>query len=239
MENFFQLIKKWFLLLLLLVLFFAFFYFHLYKYLTLQTIKIYEVDAKMWTATHYKSAVCLYLLVFISLIACAIPCATLLTLIGGFLFGMMALLYATIATTLGGTILFLAIRTAIGARIAAKSTGWIKAMEHGFQRNAFHYLLMLRLVPIFPCWISNVSAGVLNVPIKTFVLATMIGIFPATFIYVMAGRSLDKLLIEQSPSLHALLTPSIFFPLLGLALLSLFPIFYKSVKKRISKEATD
>lgn len=233
MSKIFQFIKKWGLPSLLLLLFCAFFYLHLYDYLSLHTVKLYELDAVVWTQTHYTAAVCLYLLVYVALIACAIPCATLLTLIGGFLFGTIALLYAIVGTTMGGTILFLAVRTAIGKHIAMKSTGWIKSMEHGFQRNAFNYLLMLRLVPVLPCWISNVSAGALNVPIKTFVVATMIGIFPATLIYVLAGRSLDKLLMEQTPSVNTLLSPSIFFPLLGLALLSVFPIVYKSVKKRI------
>jgi uncharacterized membrane protein YdjX (TVP38/TMEM64 family) len=233
MNNFFLSIKKWFLLCVLLLTLFAFLYFHLYQYLTFDTIKKYQSGAQEWTALHYYSAVCLYILIYVSLIACTIPCATLLTLVGGFLFGAIAVIYAVFATTLGGVILFLAVRTAVGARIAEKSTGWIKTMEAGFQQNAFHYLLMLRLVPVFPCWISNVAAGALNVPLKTFIAATVIGIFPATFIYVMAGRGLDAFFTtEHTPNLSLVFTPAIFFPLLGLAILSLFPVFYKRAKKQ-------
>lgn len=233
MKKFFIILKKWLLLSLLLLICFTFFYFHLYDYLTLTTINTYQVDAQQWTAHHYQDAVFLYLVVYILTIACAIPCATLLTLLGGFLFGSIAFLYAILGTTLGGTILFLAVRTAVGARIAKKSTGWIKNMEAGFQRNAFNYLLMLRLVPVFPCWVSNISAGVLNVPLKTFVGATVLGIIPATFIYVMVGRGLDKFLItKQSLHLSSFLTADILFPLIGLTILSLFPVFYKSIRKR-------
>ena len=233
MNNFFHSVKKWCLLGVLVLLLFVFFYFHLYQYLTFDTVKKYHASAQTWTMAHYKSAVCLYVLTFVALIACAIPCATLFTLIGGFLFGVIALIYAVFATTLGGVILFLAVRTAVGARIAANSTGWIKTMEAGFQKNAFNYLLMLRLVPIFPCWISNVSAGALNVPLKTFISATVLGILPSTFIYIMAGRGLGKFFTaKQTPNLSLILTPSIFFPLLGLAILSLFPVFYKCAKKR-------
>jgi uncharacterized membrane protein YdjX (TVP38/TMEM64 family) len=82
------------------------------------------------------------------------------------------------------------------------------------------------------CWVSNISAGALNIPIRTFLLATIIGITPATLIYVLAGRSLDKI-IAAAPTqgLAILATPAILFPLIGIVLLSLAPIFYKAIKK--------
>lgn len=232
MHTFFSSLKKWSLLGLLASFLFIFFYFDWYQYLTFNTLKIYQFSAQLWTIDHYKLAASLYMLIYICMIACGIPCATLLTLVGGFLFGSIAFIYAILSTTLGGIILFLAVRTALGIHIAKKSTGWIKKMEAGFQRNAFNYLLMLRLVPVLPCWISNVTAGVLNVPLKTFIFATVIGIAPSTFICAMVGRGLDKILTaEKTPNLNIILTPSIFFPLLGLAFLSLFPVIYKSIKK--------
>ncbi|SRR5579883_106183 len=233
MSTFFIHLKKSFLLGLLVVLLCIFFYFHLYRYLHLDTIKTYHAAAKQWTLTHYKAAVGLYLFIFIILIACGIPCATLLSLAGGFLFGNIAVMYAVLGTTLGGVTLFLAVRTALGAHIASSSVKWIKNAEQGFQKNAFSYILMLRLIPVFPCWVSNVSAGMLNVPLPTFICATAIGIFPATLIYTLMGRSLDKLLTAESPlSLNTLLTPSMIFSLCSLAVLGLFPVFYKYVKKR-------
>lgn len=225
-------LKKWVLLGILIMTFGVICYFDLYKFLTFSTFKTYHAVIQQWTHTHYLEAVLLYISIFTLLIACAIPCATILTLLAGFLFGIVGLLYAIISPTLGGVILFLAIRTALGAKIAQKTPGWLKIMERGFHKNAFHYLLMLRLFPILPCWVSNVSAGMLNVPLKTFVGATLIGITPAAFIYVMAGRSLDKLFAGSStPTLNQILTPSVFLPLFGLAILSLFPVFYKRIKK--------
>jgi uncharacterized membrane protein YdjX (TVP38/TMEM64 family) len=209
-----------------------FFYFHLYDYLTLTTLKHYQSAAQEWTNLHYNLAVGLYVTVFVLLIACAIPCATFMTLLGGFLFSSIAILYAEFSITFGGMLLFLAVRTAIGSRIAAKKTGWIKIIEAGFRDNAFNYLVTLRLVPIFPCWISNIAAGMLNVPLKTFIIATALGILPSTVIYALAGRGLDKIITdEKTPLLNLIFTPSVLFPLLGLALLSLAPVIYKFVKK--------
>lgn len=232
MNNFFNLIKKWLLLGLLATLLLSFFYFGFDQYLTFHTLKKYQTITQEWTLAHYTLAIGLYILIYIVLIACAIPCSTLFTLLGGFLFGSIAIIYAIFSLTLGGIVLFFAVRTAIGIRIATKSSGWIKNLEKGFQQNAFHYLLILRLMPVFPCWVSNIAAGALNVPLKTFVFATILGVLPATFIYVMIGRGLDTLFLgDQLPNINALLTPVIFFPIMGLVILSILPLFYKAMRK--------
>lgn len=232
MWEIYKIIHRWLLLGILFTLFIVFFYFHLYDYLTFSALKSYKHTIELWTNDHYLAAVVLYLLIFILTIACTIPSATFLTLVGGFLFGGIAFVYAMLGTTLGGLTLFLAIRTSIGERIAARKSGLLKYMEGGFQRNAFYYLLSLRLMPICPCWISNIAAGALNVPIRTFVVATVLGIAPATLIYVMVGRGLDQFFASDTmPNLNILFTPSIFLPLIALAILSIVPVLYKKFKK--------
>src|SRR5690606_20617573 len=119
-------IRNYSILGLLLLACISFFYFRLYDYLTINTIKNYQAAAQAWTNSHYFLAVSLYILIYAILIACAIPCATFFTLLGGYLFGSIAIIYAVFSTTFGGMILFLTIRTSIGCHIAAKSTGWIK-----------------------------------------------------------------------------------------------------------------
>lgn len=233
MKHFFTHAKKYWLLVILLLACLSFFYFQLYRYLSIDSLIHYRAVIKDWSDKHYLTAILLYNLSFILLIACGIPCATVFTLLGGFLFGVIAVVYAVFSTTAGGFILFLTVRTAFGEQLAASSIRWIQKLEQGFKENAFNYLLSLRLVPIFPCWLSNISAGILNVPITTFLAATIIGIFPSTLIYALAGRSFDKILAEHNrPILNIMMTPSILLPLLGLAILSLLPIIYKSVKKR-------
>lgn len=224
--------KRWSLLWLLCLLSIAFFYFHLYDYLTFSAIKTYQAKIIAWTNSHYLAATGLFLLIYTVMISCAIPGGTIMTLLGGFLFGIYAYFYVVFGSVVGGLVLFFAVRSAIGARIAAQRSNWIKKLEKGFQKNAFHYLLMLRLVPVFPCWLSNISAGALNVPVRTFVLATIIGVTPATLIYVLVGRGLDKIIAaEPATGMRIFLAPSILLPLIGLALLTLIPVIYKSVRK--------
>lgn len=232
MNQFLILCRKWWLLCLLILLCFSFYFFHLGEYISFESIKTSQAIIKSWTDTHYFAAVGLFILIFTLLIAATIPGATFLTLVSGFLFGPIGVLYSIAGTTLGGLVLFYAVRLSIGAHIALKSKGWLKVFEAGFNKNAFQYILMLRLFPIFPCWISNIASGALNVPVKTFVIATIIGVTPASVIYVMAGRGLGKILASnQTFSLSSLLTPSLLIPLVALAILSIIPVFYKGLKK--------
>ena len=197
MNNYFIILKKWSLLFILAFLLFLFFFLDLNRYLSFNTFEQYQLSLQTWTTLHYNIAVGFYIIIFIGAVACAIPAGLVLTFIGGFLFGMIAIIYSLLGTTVGGLILFFAVRTSLGAHIKVKSQGWIKKLEHGFQRNAFSYLLMLRLIPIFPCWISNIAAGALNVPLKTFINASILGVLPATFILVAMGNHLDHFLLKH------------------------------------------
>jgi len=206
------------------------------QYLNIETVIAHHDKLQQWTILNRYKAVWIYSLVFTLLIACGVPCASLLTLLGGSLFGPIAVLYAEIATTIGGLILFLITKNTLGCYFATLHQEWIKKLEAGFKKNAFNYLLMLRLMPILPCWVSNISAGVFNVPSKTFLLATLIGIFPATCIYGLAGNSLQIIGNHYATiSLTELIfTPIIFFPLLALAVLSITPILYKTIQKKLN-----
>jgi uncharacterized membrane protein YdjX (TVP38/TMEM64 family) len=230
MKFYLELFKKYFALGVIALVAFLFFYTHLYEYLSLHAIRDYHLLAKIWTHDHYRIAILIYILSFTILIACGIPCATIFSLIGGFLFGGIAVFYALFSMTVGGLGLFLAVRSAVGNRLTIKSKGWLKRMESGFKKDAFNYLLTMRLIAIFPCWISNIAAGFFNISIGTFLSATIIGLIPSTYIYVMAGRSLDRLSTAQSSFNAIILTPSIFLPLIGLAILSLLPVIYRRIR---------
>ena len=99
-------------------------------------------------------------------------------------------------------------------------------IEAGFQKNAFSYLLALRLIPAVPFWVVNIVPALLGMRLNQYVLATFIGITPGTLIYVWVARSFDSLLSHgQSPDLSVLSEPEIIVPLFALGLLSLIPAF--------------
>ena len=166
--------------------------------------------------------------------ALSLPGGAILSIAGGFLFGsIFGTAWIVIGATLGAVGIFLAARTALGDALKAKAGPWLKKMEAGFQDNAFSYLLVLRLVPIFPFFVVNLVPAFLGVGLRTFSIATVLGIIPGAFVFASVGAGLGSV-FEQgetfSPS--AALTPEVITALVGLAILALVPVGYEKLKAR-------
>lgn len=222
-------IQRWTLLLVLMSLFIAFFYLDLHHHFNFASFNAHRQMLWHWTNKHYLLAVVIYISTYFLVVAASIPVATILTIAGGFLFGMcLGTLYTVIAATLGATVLFIAVKLAFKASLERISALWIKKMRNGFKKNAFSYLLMLRLIPLFPFWLVNVVPALLNVSLMIFMSATFIGIIPGAFIYAAIGHGLDELLAaNQAPNLNVLTEPHIFLALLGLGILVILPAIYQ------------
>ena len=168
-----------------------------------------------------------FILVYAGLVAVSFPGAALLTLTSGFLFGpWLGTVYAVIAATLGATVVFLAARFGL-AGLAERAGPWAQRIGAGFRRNGFNYLLVLRLIPLFPFWLVNLVAATVGLSLSVFVLATFIGIIPVTFILANLGNGLGAIIAEgRPPDLAILFSPGVLLPLLGLAVMALLPVAY-------------
>lgn len=166
--------------------------------------------------------------------ALSLPIATLLTLIGGFLFGAIAgTAYVVGGATLGAALLFLAARSAVGTGLRDRAGPWLGRLEDGFRQNAFSYLLFLRLIPAFPFFVVNLVPALLGMRLGPYLAATLIGILPASAIYVYAGVGLGSVLDRgEAFSLSGILTPEMTAALVGLALLSLLPVLVGKLRRR-------
>jgi uncharacterized membrane protein YdjX (TVP38/TMEM64 family) len=144
-------------------------------------------------------AIGLYMIVYASVVAMALPFGAMLTILGGFLFGpITAGLIVIFAATTGATALFLAARTALGDLLTGGSGRLIGKMRKGFQDNALSYMLFLRLVPAFPFALVNIAPAILGVHLRTYLIGTFLGIIPGTFAYAWVGGSLDSILVKAS-----------------------------------------
>ena len=109
-------------------------------------------------------------------------------------------------------------------------------MEAGFRENALSYLLVLRLVPLFPFFIVNIVPAFLGVPLRTYTIGTLIGIMPGTFVFASVGAGLGSVFDRaESFSPASVLTPEIMVALIGLAALSALPIAYKAIRSRTNR----
>ena len=212
----------------------AFFAFDLHSYLSFETLKANREALLDFVDQHRGLAILLYGAGYAVAVAFSFPGASILTLAGGFLFGLTTGTLATVVgATIGATGVFLAARLAFGDLLRKKAGSAILKMEAGFQENAFHYLLVLRLVPVFPFWIVNLAPALLKVPLRTYITATFLGIVPGTFVYVSIGNGLGAIFDRgETPDLGIIFEPAILIPITGLALLALLPIAIKKIRAR-------
>ena len=203
-----------------------------HEYLSFEQLQTHRLELNAWVAEQPIISALAYIFMYIIVVALSLPGGTVMTLAGGFLFGALwGGLYTVVGATLGATIIFLIAKTSLGDALLAKAGKSIQSMKTGFQKNALNYMFVLRLVPLFPFFIVNLAPAFLGVPLRTYIIATFFGIMPATFVFALAGSGLGKV-FEQGEhfSIAGILTPEMMGALLGLALLSLIPVFYKKLK---------
>ena len=201
----------------------AFFYFDLGHYLSLDSLKANRDALLAFTEQNYVTAVATFVTSYCLIVAFSLPGAVFFTLAGGFLFGsVVGTLYVNLAATSGATLAFLAGRYLLRDWVEAKFGNRLGPLQEGFARNAFNYLMTLRLIPIFPFFIVNLLCGLTRVSLGTYVLATAVGIIPGSFVYAYAGRQLGTI-----NSLKEIASPNVLLAFTLLGLLALVPIVYQ------------
>ena len=206
----------------------AFFYFDLAQYLSLQNLQGNRDRLLAYAEDHYVTAVLLFIGVYGVQTALSLPGAAALTLVGGFLFGsVVGTLYVNVAATAGATLAFLAARYLLQDWVERKFGDRLGPIQQGFARNAFSYLMTLRLIPAFPFFLVNLVSGLTRINVGTYIAATAIGILPGSFVYAYAGRQLGTI-----NSLGEIASPPVLLAFTLLGLLALFPIIYRKLKGR-------
>lgn len=209
-----------------------------HQYLSLDYLAEARTTLKDFAAEHRYLAALAYLLAYAIAVAIAFPATWLLTLIGGFLFGIFeGGLLAASGATIGATILFWAARTAFGDGLRSRVDGFAGKVARGFEDNAFSYLLALRLAPILPFSVVNILPALFKVPLVTYLAATLLGILPGALVYASIGQGFEAILAEAAAANRPLgfgdlVTPGITLSLLGLAALAAISPVSKFVRRR-------
>jgi uncharacterized membrane protein YdjX (TVP38/TMEM64 family) len=133
-----------------------------------------------------------YIAVYILVTAFSIPGATIMTLAGGFVFGMaLTVLCVNLAATTGAALAFLSARYLLGMRIQERYREQLEKFNSEIERNGPRYLLTLRLLPVFPFFLVNFLSGLTRVSLPTFLWTTSLGIIPGSVVYAFAGQQLE------------------------------------------------
>jgi len=202
-------------------------------YLSLDSIKANRDALLRFTESHFAAAVAIAFLAYLAATAFSLPGGLILSLTMGFIFGKwVGTLIVVCAATIGATILFLAARYIFADALRKRLGALGEKINAGFTENAFSYMLFLRLVPAFPFFLVNLAPAFTSIPLRTFVLATFIGIIPGTFVFVNLGETLGRI-----ESLSGLVSWETFGAFALLGVFALIPILVKKIKSGRAQKA--
>lgn len=191
-------LRRWLPLALLLALAGVGYGLGLHRALTLEALAANRDALHGWVAGHLPAALAAYVVLYVVVVALSIPVATVMSIAGGFLFGWALSLPATLfAAVAGAVIVFEIVKTSFGAALAERAGPMMLRLASGFSENAFSLLLFLRLTPVFPFWAVNAVAGLCRVPRRSFIVATALGIIPASIAFALVGSGLDAVIDRQ------------------------------------------
>jgi uncharacterized membrane protein YdjX (TVP38/TMEM64 family) len=199
-------------------------------HLSLATLAAHREALGAFVAANLAVAALSYVGLYVAAVAFSFPGAVFLTLAGGFLFGAAGGTALTVVgATVGATLVFLFAQRLFGADALDRLGPKARALGEGIRRNAASYLLVLRLVPLFPFFLVNLVPAFVGVRLPVYVATTALGILPGTAVFSLAGAGLGEVLAMGGAfDPRAVLTPQILGALLGLAALSLAAIPLKS-----------
>ena len=208
--------KHWWLLILLVVLAGLFFAFDLGRFLSFESLKSSRDELQQTYQARPLQTIGLYAAIYVVITSLSLPGATVMTLAGGAIFGLwVGVPAAVVSASIGATVAFWTARYLFRDSVHQRFGDRMAAINAGIERDGAFYLFTLRLVPIFPFFVINLLMGLTAIRAGTFFRVSLLGMLPATTIYVNAGTQLGAL-----TSLSDILSP----PLIGsFALLAAFP----------------
>ncbi|ATF95207.1 TVP38/TMEM64 family protein [Cedecea neteri] len=195
--------------------------------INLSTLQHSQAAFAHWHAQHPALAVVAFLGCYFLTAAFSIPGATLLTLLGGAIFGLVqGTVLVALAATAGATVAMLISRYLLRDWVQRRFSRMMEKVNLGIQRDGGHYLFALRLAPVFPFVLVNLLMGLTPMGVGRYASISLLGMLPAIVVYINTGRQLSQL-----QSLSDILSPGI---MLMFALLGLLPLASRWLTRRIT-----
>ena len=206
----------------------AFFALGGHRWLTFENLKTHREALLAFKDRHFASMIVGAALVYAAATALSFPGGVLMSLAVGFLFGRwVGTAIVVAAASVGATAAFLSARYLFADAVRRRMGPRLSRLARGFERDAFNYLLFVRLVPVFPFWLMNLVPALTPVSTRTFFAATALGILPGSFVFTNVGESLGRI-----ESTRELVSAEVLLSLALLGLLALVPIAWKKMRTR-------
>lgn len=192
------------------------------EWLTLDALKQNRQALDQWISGHLFVALAAFGGAYVLVTALSLPGAAVMTLAGGAFFGnVYGLVAVSLASTMGASVAFLVARFLLRDTLRDKYRETIARIDRGIHKDGAFYLATLRLVPVFPFFLINLTMGLTGMRLWTYAWVSWLAMLPGTFVYVNAGTQLG-----QIEALGDIVSGDL---LLSFALLGVFPIIAKFI----------
>lgn len=204
-----------------IMLMMVFYRFDLQQYLNSDLfLQLYQENPLLTTGVFF--------LTYVTVTGLSLPGATLMTLIGGVIFGLwIGLLIISFASSLGATLAFLLARALLQKPVQKKFGSYLTTVNEGIAKDGAFYLFTLRLIPAIPFFAINLVMGLTPIRTWTFYWVSQIGMLSGTVVFVNAGAQFGQI---KELSINGILTPSL---LLSFALLASFPWLVRKIMEKV------
>jgi uncharacterized membrane protein YdjX (TVP38/TMEM64 family) len=193
-----------------------------HDFLNLDHLQQQQSTLQSYRASHPVFAAGLFCLLFIALAALSLPVAGVLSLVGGALFGFGMGMVLVSASSIGGAVSgFLLSRYLLRGWFIQRFGAYLGGVQTGFAREGGFYLFAMRMIPVIPYFVLNPLMGLTVIPLRQFVIVSLIGMAPAMAILVFAGTRFASI-----KSLHQVFDPGL---VLALSAMGLMPLVGKVV----------
>ena len=198
----------------------------------LKTLFIYLEIIQNYISNNFLFSFFIFTLSYCFLIVCNFPIASLLSLIGGFLYGTwLGGMGIIIGGTAGSLIVFLVAKLFFHDYVAKKLLHKYLFIHKYFQQNELELMFLIRLIPGIPFFAQNLILAGLGVNSLKFFLTTLVGLSPWAIIFASIGKGLEEIFIKDQDLSFSLIAKTEY--LIPISLIISLVIFILLFKKKI------
>ncbi|XP_051144547.1 uncharacterized membrane protein At4g09580 [Andrographis paniculata] len=164
---------------------------------SLQDLQILRDNLESYTSDYTVQVLFGYCLVYIFMQTFMIPGTVFMSLLAGALFGVIKGVALVVFTATAGASSCFFLSKLIGRPLVFSlwpdKLSFFQDQVAKRRSRLLNYMLFLRVTPTLPNTFINVASPIVDIPYHIFLLATVIGLIPATFVTVKAGIALGDL----------------------------------------------
>ena len=160
-----------------------------------------------------------------------------LLIFSGFVFGKWwGISIVLVSTTIGATLLYILVGYFFREMIEEKLAPKFSKLRSFFNKNDILYFMSYRFVGGggTPYAIQNVLPILFNMPVKNYIIATLIGSMPSMFVTVALGSGIENIIDknEELSIINAIISPEIYLPILGFFFILILAFFIKKIHSK-------